>query len=190
MIRRERHEAELVDDQEIVAGELLLQAQEPLLVARLDEFVDQGGGGGEADPEALLAGGEDEAERDVGLAGAAGPERDEVLAARDVLAAGELEDQGLVERGDGLEVEAIQALASGEAGGPDAPLDEPLLAVDQLELGEAQEIADMVDAFARTPPRLFVVLAQEGRQLERLEVMLKEQLRRLGHGRAADSRLI
>jgi hypothetical protein len=39
----EGHEAEFVDGQQPVAGQLLLQAQQPLLVARLQEFVHQGG---------------------------------------------------------------------------------------------------------------------------------------------------
>jgi hypothetical protein len=67
----ERHVAKFVDDQQLVAGDLALQAQQPLLVASLDQFVDQGGGGGEADREALLAGGQPQAEGNMGLAGAA-----------------------------------------------------------------------------------------------------------------------
>src|SRR5215213_10599530 len=53
---RERHEAELVDDQQPVAGQLLLQAQQALLVARLQEFVHQGGRRGEPDRHPPLAG--------------------------------------------------------------------------------------------------------------------------------------
>ena len=52
----------------------------------------------------LLAGRQAETEGDVGLAGPTVAERDEVLAALDVLAAGQLQDQRLVERGDDLEV--------------------------------------------------------------------------------------
>ena len=107
---RQRHEAEFVDDQKLVGGELLLEPQQLLVIAGLDELVDQCGGGDEADREALLAGRQAETEGDVGLAGAAVAERDEVLAALDVLAAGQLQDQRLVERGDDLEVEAIEAL--------------------------------------------------------------------------------
>ena len=39
-------------------GELLLQTQEALLVARLDQFMDNGGGGGEAGLDAMLTGGQ------------------------------------------------------------------------------------------------------------------------------------
>ena len=44
----ERGKAEFVDDQQLVAGKLSLQAQEPLLVVGLDEFMHNRGGGGEA----------------------------------------------------------------------------------------------------------------------------------------------
>src|SRR6185437_10579710 len=46
---RQRHVAELIDDQQLVGGELALQAQEPLLVARLHQLVDNGGCSREAD---------------------------------------------------------------------------------------------------------------------------------------------
>ena len=52
----QRHETECVDDQELVAGEPLLESEELFLVARLDQLMNQRGGGGEADREALLAG--------------------------------------------------------------------------------------------------------------------------------------
>ena len=66
----QRHEAEFVDDQELVAGEPLLVSEELFLVARLDQLMNQRGGGGEADRETLLAGRQAETEGDVGLAGA------------------------------------------------------------------------------------------------------------------------
>ena len=73
------------------------------------------GGGDEADRETLLAGRQAETAGDVGLAGPTVAKRDEVLAALDVRAAGQLPDQRLVERRDGLEVEGIGALDHGEA---------------------------------------------------------------------------
>jgi hypothetical protein len=99
-----------------VVGEPLLEPEELLVVAGFHEFVDQGGCGGEAHGEALLAGGEAQAERGVSLAGAARPESDDVLAALDVFAARQLQDQGLVERGDRFEVKAVQALDGGKPG--------------------------------------------------------------------------
>ena len=47
-----------------------LEAEQSLLVARLDHLVDQLGGGGEADGEALLASGKPEGQGDVRLADA------------------------------------------------------------------------------------------------------------------------
>src|SRR5579859_2374477 len=78
----QRHVAELIDDQELVAGELLVQAQQPFLVAGFHELMHQSGGGGEPDRESLLAGGEAETERNVGLARAGVAERDQVLLSR------------------------------------------------------------------------------------------------------------
>ena len=63
----QRHEAECVDDQELVAGEPLLEPQQLFLVARLHELVDLRGGDDEADRETLLAGRQAETEGDVGL---------------------------------------------------------------------------------------------------------------------------
>ncbi len=40
--RRQRHIAKFVDDQQLVAGELTLKAQQSFFVPRLDQFVDEG----------------------------------------------------------------------------------------------------------------------------------------------------
>ena len=79
----ERHEAKFVDNQQLVFGQLLLEAQQAFLVPGLDQLVDQGRRRDKADGEAFLAGGQTEAEGDMGLAGAAVAERDDVLAAID-----------------------------------------------------------------------------------------------------------
>jgi hypothetical protein len=171
-------------------GEALLQAQELLVVSGLDELVDEGGRRGEADGEPLLAGGECEAERDVGLAGTAGAKGDDVFTALDVVATGEFQDEGLVEGGDGREIEAVEAFDGGKARRLDAPLDHAALAVDELQLGQTQQIADVIRPLAGAKPSLLVVLAQEARQLEFLEVMGEQDLRRLAHGPAPDSKTI
>ena len=80
------------------------------------------------------------------FAGAAVTKGDDVLATVDVLTAGELDHQGLVERRDGLEVEGVQALDHREPGRPDAAFDHATLAFDQLELGQSQQIAHVIDA--------------------------------------------
>ena len=48
--------AQLVDDQQVEAGELPLQIQQPSLVPGLHHFVDQCGGGGETHRHPPLAG--------------------------------------------------------------------------------------------------------------------------------------
>ena len=53
---------------------------------------------------------------DVGLAGAAVSDGDDVLSMLDAFAAGQLHDKGLVHRGDGHKVEGVQGLDGGEAG--------------------------------------------------------------------------
>lgn len=45
----QRHEAQLVDDQQFDAGQLLLQARQAAFLAGLHQLVDQRGGGGEAE---------------------------------------------------------------------------------------------------------------------------------------------
>ena len=73
------HEAQLVDDQQPEAGQLPLQVEQPTVVPGLHQFVDQGGGGGEAHGHSPLAGGQAQAQGDVGLAGAAVADGDDVL---------------------------------------------------------------------------------------------------------------
>ena len=57
---RERHIAEFVDDQQLDGGELGLEPEQALLVARLHQLMDEAGGGGEGDGKSALAGGEAE----------------------------------------------------------------------------------------------------------------------------------
>ena len=59
---------------------------------------------------------------------------------------------------------------------------------EQLELGKAQQVGGMVDALRRALPGELVVLAQEGRQLECLEVVRQQELGRVAHAAAPPSR--
>ena len=68
----QRHEAELIDDQQMLAGELFLQAQKTPLIARFHQFMNQGGGGDKANLQALLAGRQAETKGNMGFAGAGG----------------------------------------------------------------------------------------------------------------------
>jgi hypothetical protein len=122
------------------------------------------------------------------LAGAGVAEGDDVLAPRDVFRAGEFQHQGLVERGERQEVEAVEAFDGREPGLLDAPLDHPPFPLDQFELGKTQQVAGVLDAFGGALPGKLVILAQEGRQLERLQVMGEQQLRGVGHDATPVSR--
>src|SRR5260370_35742681 len=53
---RQRHVAQFVDDQGLVAGALPLEAEQAFLVPGLDQFVDDGSGGGGAHPPPPPAG--------------------------------------------------------------------------------------------------------------------------------------
>ena len=79
------------------------------------------------------------------------------------------------------EVEAVEALDGREPGGPDPALDHAPLAIDHFHLGQPHQVARMVDALGRAQARLLVVFAQEGRQLQRFEMMCEQDLRGLGH---------
>src|ERR1700692_849875 len=120
-------------------------------------------GGVEANRQPLLAGREPEPETDVRLAGAAVADRDYVLPAGHILGAGELQHEGLVERWNGGEVEAGQALD-----GRGRPLFAPPLhpapcTLDQLEFSQAQQKANMIKTLSGALPSELVVLAQERR---------------------------
>ena len=74
--------------------------------------------------------------------------------------------------------------------GLDAALDHAAFAVDQFQLDEAREEPDMVQTLGGTLAGLLVVFAQEGRQLQGLEVMGEQDLRGLGHAASSDSRVM
>jgi len=70
-------------------------------------------------PRPVLSLGQAQAQCDMGLAGAAVADGDGVFTALDIFAPGQLHDQRLVYRGNGGEVEGVQALGGGEACGAD-----------------------------------------------------------------------
>ena len=121
-----------------------LEVEQSAVVPGLHEFVDQGRGGGETHGHSPLAGGQPQG--DVGLAGAAVADGDDVLSALDVFAAGQFHDQLFVHRGDGQEVEGVQAFDRGETGGPDPALHHALVAVDEFQFGQPEQVVGMVSA--------------------------------------------
>ena len=91
-----------------------------------------------------LASGQAQAQGNVGLAGATVADGDDVLPSLDVFAPGQFHDQLFVHQGDGQEVEGVQAFDGGEAGGPDPALYHALVAVDEFQFSEAQQVVGMV----------------------------------------------
>ena len=65
-----------------------------------------------------------------------------------------------------------------EPGLLDAPLDDTPFPVDQFQFDQAQQIAGMIDAVARAFTGDLVVFAQHRRQLQLLEMMAEQHLRR------------
>jgi hypothetical protein len=103
----------------------------------------------EGDREAALAGGEAERQTDMRLAGAGVSESDDVLPGDEIFAARELERQRLVERRNGGKVERVETFHRRKMRGADAPLDHAPFAIDEFEVGETQQEADMIKTFWR-----------------------------------------
>ena len=111
----------------------------------------------------------------MGLAGAAVADGDDVLPVLYVLAAGQRQHQGLVHRGDGHEVEGVQGLDRGEAGGADPALHHALVAVNEFQFGETQQVVGMGHPLGGALGGQLPVLPEEGGQLQFLEVVFQEQ---------------
>ena len=122
------------------------------------------------------------------LAGAAVADGDDVLPALDVLAAGQFHHQGLVQRRDGREVEGVQAFNGGESGRPDPPLHHALVAVDELKLGEAQQVLGMVHILGGAQGSHLPVFPEKGGQPEFLQVVFQQQRRPVVHAALPDSK--
>jgi hypothetical protein len=150
--------------------------------------VDHGGGGGEADGEALLTGGQPQAQGNMGFARAARPEGDDVFPPLDPFTAGQFEHLHLVEAGDRLEVEAIETFDRGELGGLDPALDHPPFAVDQLQFHQSGKKLNVVQPLGGALLGHLVVFPQDGRQLQRLEVVSQKKFGGVGHAAFPDTR--
>ena len=61
------------------------------------------------------------------------------------------------------------------------------LPVDELQFGEAQKVAGMIDAFRRALFGDLVILTQESRQTQALQMMGQQQLRCIRHHRSPDN---
>ena len=104
---RERHIAELIDNEELDGSDLGLELEQTPLVARLHQLMDVAGRREEADGEAALTSGEAEPQTDMRLARAGITQSNYVVAGDDIFAAEEFESERLVERRDGSEIERV-----------------------------------------------------------------------------------
>ena len=129
--------------------------------------------GGEAHRHPALARGQAQSQGDVGLAGAAVADGNDVLTALDVFATGQFHQQGLVHRGDGRKVKGVQAFDGRESGGADPPLHHSLVAVDEFQLGQPEQVFGVVHALGGALGRHLPVFPEEAGQLQFLQVMLQ-----------------
>src|ERR1700720_4032335 len=112
------------------------------------------------------------------LAGAAVAESNNIVVGDDIFTTGQFENERLVERWNGSEVERVETLHRGKAGGADAALDHALFAIDEFEFGETQKEADMIEPLARGLCGDLFIFAHEGRQFELTQMMGEQKLRR------------
>ena len=126
----------------------------------------------------------------MGLAGAAVADGDDVLAALDVFTAGQFHHQGLVRRGDGREVEGVEALDGGEAGRADAALHHALVSVDKFQFGETEQVFWEVHILGGALGGHLPVLSEEAGQPEFLQVVFQQQRGPLAHAALPDNRLM
>ena len=166
-------EAQLVDDQQVEPGQLFLQVQQAPFVPGLHHLVDQCCCGGETHGHAPLAGGQSQPQGHVGLAGAAVANGDNVLPALDVFTACQFHHQGLVQRRDGWEVEGVQTLDRGESGGADPPLHHALVAVDELQFREPEQVLGMIHILGGALGCHLTVFPEKAGQLQLLQVVFQ-----------------
>ena len=139
----------------------------------LHQLVDQAGGGGEAHGHATLAGGQSQPQGHAGLAGAAVADGDDVLPALDIFTACQFHHQGFVKRGDDREVEGVQGFHGRESGGTDPPLHHALMAVDEFQLGQPQQVLRVVHTLGGALGRHLPVLPEKAGQLQFLQVVFQ-----------------
>ena len=97
----------------------------------------------------------------MGFAGAAVADGDDILPALDVFTPGQFHHQRLVQRGDGREVKGVQAFDGRESGGADPPLHHALVAVDEFQLREAQQVLGVIHTLGGALRGHLPVLSQE-----------------------------
>ena len=97
-------------------------------------------------------------------------------------------------RGYGQEVEGVQTLDGGETGRADPPLHHALVAVDEFQFCQTQQVLRVVRILGGALGRHLAVLLEEVGQPEFLQVMFQKQCRLVSHAalleRGLERRLI
>ena len=157
----ERHVAELVEDDDIEAGELVEFPGQPPLLLRFDEQRGQLGGRQEPDPIVVLAAGHAQGDGEMGLAGTDAADQHDVGSLGDEGAAAHLQDRIAVHLRLRVELEGIQGLEHREAGLLEAALDAALAAPGHFQVHQLREVLRGRLALAgagrqaNTPPSCF-----------------------------------
>ncbi len=105
------------------------------------------------------------------------PTEEDVLALVDVLATHELGDEPLVDRGAGREVEVLEVLHGREASGLQPSFGGALLALQQLELAELEQVAEVVLVVGRGLHGDLLGLGTDRREPQCLQVVVEEHER-------------
>jgi len=93
---RERHVAQFVDDEQFDGGELGLEPEQTLFVARLHQLMHEAGRCHEGDGKAALAGGYAKSQTDMGRSGATIAKSDDIITGDDIFAARQFQRKRLV----------------------------------------------------------------------------------------------
>jgi hypothetical protein len=191
---RQGHEARFIDDEQFASGELPLQSQQPPVVLGLDHLAHDGGGGDEAGLDAALARGGPMPEATCVLPVLLGPRAMTFSRWATNSPRARSRASFLFRAGRASKSKLSGLFAAGSSPwcrhrfeahggrGLDPPLDHPSLAVEQFELDQPGEVADMVHALGGALPGELLVLAQHRGQLQLLQVVAQQDLRRLPEG--------
>ncbi len=86
--------------------------------------------------------------------------------------------------------EGVQALDRGEPGGPVPPLHHALMAVDELQLGQPEQVLGMVHTLGGALGCHLPVFPEKAGQLQFLQVMFQQQRRPVVHAALPDSKVM
>ena len=96
----------------------------------------------------------------------------------------------LVHRRDGGKVEGVHAFDGREAGSPDPPLHHALVAVDEFQFAQPQQIGWVVHSLGGALGRHLPVFPEEAGQFQFLQMVFQQQRRPVAHAALPDSNVM